>query len=94
MNVMNHLIFMYKFKNAQLPENFFNYFRKNESKRYSLRSNNNDNFWLPLKQSKYTEHSISYRGPQLWNNITDNEIRNSKTLISFKKKLKSYILNN
>ena len=60
MNLMQHLIFMYKFKNGQLPQNFLKYFRTSESERYNLRSNKSDSFYLPFKQSKFTEHSIFF----------------------------------
>ena len=94
MNLMQHLIFMYKFKNGQLPQNFLKYFRTSESERYNLRSNKSDSFCLPFKQSKFTEHSIFYRGPRLWNTFLDKEITSSKSLFTFKKKLKSFLLNN
>ena len=93
LNIMHHLIFMFKLKNRQLPEIFQSYFEPNVSINYNLRSNSSGNFCLPAKHSKFTEHSIYYRGPKLWNIFSDKEIKSSKSLFIFKRRLKDFLLN-
>ena len=83
LNIFQVLNFMYKFTKKQLPSNFDNYFSLNNSSRFNLRSSRKGNFILPKNSSKYVEHSLSYRGPKLWNTLC-TEIKISKNLNTFK----------
>lgn len=66
--------------------NFFSY-RVNQ--RYAFRNCNI--LHIPLMQSSQSQSCILYRGPKIWNNLPEH-VRNSITIVSFKKLLKSYIM--
>ena len=83
---------MYKYKNKLLP-NFDDFFEKPTESKYSLRSKTRGTLSLPKKSCKYVEHSLSYRGPKLWNDL-DNEIKNIPSLNIFKKRLKHLLVQN
>ena len=51
-----------------------------------------DNFRTPLHNTTLFQHSMSYSGPLVWNSVPNN-IKVLRTLRSFKKQLKSYIIN-
>ena len=93
LNRFQVLVFMYNFNNKQLPLNFTNFFKQNKSSIYSLRSNLKGNFFLPKNSCKYVEHSLSYRGPKLWNSLY-NEIKIPTSLHTFKRLLKYYLVFN
>ena len=82
LNIYHVLIFMFKFKNKQLPKNFDEIFMSKNSLKYNLRSNLKKDFVLPKNTCKYVEHSISYRGPKLWNNLY-SEIKKSTDFVFF-----------
>ena len=84
---------MYKFNKKQLPSNFRDIFRPNNSSKYNLRSSFKGNFILPKNTCKYVEHSLSYRGPKLWNTL-HREIKNASSLNSFKSLFKIYLIYN
>lgn len=75
------ILFMYKFKKKLLPPNFDNFFNTNLSLRYNLRTNLKDYYRLPKNSCKYSEHSITYQGPKLWNDLCE-EIKKSSSLKS------------
>ena len=83
--------FMYRYHHNTLPNKLgliFN--RNNEIHNYNTRHSND-----PYKQRKLTAkatQSISYKGPNLWNNLPLN-IKQSKTIYSFSTKIKK-MLNN
>ena len=93
LNIFQTLIFMYKFSQKKLPTGFDDYFSKKHPSRYCLRTNTLNMHKLPRNTCKYVEHSITYRGPKLWNDTFD-EIKNQKNLALFKGLLKNYLLNN
>ena len=84
---------MYKFNKKQIPSNFDDFFLPNNSSKYNLRSSSTGNFILPKNTCKYIEHSLSYRGPKLWNTL-HNEIKNASSLNTFKGLLKIYLIYN
>ena len=73
---------MYKIKNNLTPTVFRNSFTLNRKRKYTTRSSVS-NFRKPLKKTKLSQFSISYRGPHLWNEKTTSESRNTKTLNIF-----------
>ena len=58
----------------------------------STRANTKKNYFIPFFKQTKSQRSIKYRGSQIWN-FLDSEIKNSKSLKSFKIKLKSSFLN-
>jgi hypothetical protein len=90
-NIYQHLIFMYRYYNNLLPENFNNKFKKNLNENYNLRSNVNNNYKLPRKYNKFSEYCISYRGPKLWNDCQKEYKLMVKSLSSFKFQTKKEI---
>ena len=93
LNIYQTLIFMYKFSKKLLPANFDSFFKKRESSKYNLRSTKTQKLLLPKNTCKYVEHSLSYRGPKLWN-IIDEEIKDALSITLFKILLKIFLLNN
>ena len=48
-------------------------------------------FHLPLLRTLLAQNTFVYDGPKFWNSLS-NDIRNAKTIHSFKSKLKSLLL--
>ena len=44
-------------------------------------------------RTRYGEYSLRYRGPFLWNKL-DKDLQGTKSLFSFKKKLKKFFIDN
>ena len=93
-NIYQHLIFMYKFRNKLTPVIFENKFKTNTNSKYPQRQNESNTYKLPWNFSKFTEFSISYRGPKLWNTFKKyyTDIDNIKSTNSFKLLTKKQIL--
>ena len=91
LNIYNTLIFMYKSQIGLVPDIFHEICSIPKNK-YILRSS--DDFSIPLKKSKLTQFSISYRAPQLWNTLLKDkrELKNSTSLNLFKLKLRPLIM--
>ena len=83
---------MYKYK-YKLLSNFDDFFDKPTASKYTLRSTTHGTLSLPVNSCKYVEHSLSYRGPKLWNGL-DNETKNIPSLNTFKKQLKHSLIQN
>ena len=82
---------MFKYKHNLLPRLYQNSFQLNTNK-YDTRSTGN--FLKPHTKTKLCQFAIHYRGPHLWNSIIGNEFSiSSETILTFKYKLKQYILN-
>ena len=79
---------MYKVKNNTIPNIFQNRFMLNNKHRYTTRSSA-ENYKKPKKNSKFSQFSISFRGPHLWNQITSNESKNATSLFNFKTLIKN-----
>ena len=84
-NLQKLVTFMYKVKNNLSPKIVSNIFSK-FSAQYVFR---NEKVWETgnVRTTLYGTETISYRGPQIWIYVP-NDIKNSKTLKEFKKKIK------
>ena len=92
LNTIQNIIFMFKFKLNLLPNIFSNFFQMKMSDKHNLRSNFLENYLLPKKYSKFTESTISYRGPKLWNSFKVTKIKSATNVNTFKTNLKKYLL--
>ena len=82
--------FMYSYNNNLLPRAFNNMFPKKQSfHNYPTRRSNE--FHLPLLRTLLAQNTFIYTGPRFWNSL-DNDIKNARSLNSFKSKLKSFFL--
>ena len=84
--------FTYKSKNNLLPLPFQNYFSNtcNINKQLT-RGSPNCNFFLPFCRTKKLQRSIKYQGSKVWNSLS-LELKKSKSLATFKSKLKLILL--
>ena len=83
-NIHKHLVFMYKYKNNNLPVIFSEYFSSASNTRYNLRSLNLSNYNVKYFQKKKSDFCISSRGPKIWNTLHESSIKEAKTISSFK----------
>ena len=82
---------VYKFLHRMLPDCFNNFFHLN-SEIYSRQTRQSNNLHLPLFKKSTCKQSIKLVGIKLWSEIP-NEIKQSKNLAQFKKRLKQLLLN-
>ena len=79
--------FMYNYNTNTLPRIFDSMFPRNQSfHNYPTRQSNE--FHLPLLRTLLAQNTFIYTGPKLWNSL-ESDIKDAKSLYSFKKKLKS-----
>ena len=92
-NIYQNTLFMLKFKLGLVPTYFTDSFFYINANRYITRGTGN--FTLPLKKTKFSQFSIVYRGPYLYNKIIPQNIELTKmdNLFALKKKLKHIIIN-
>ena len=82
--------FMYKYNNNSLPDIFNSIFLKNQSfHNYPTRQSNQ--FHLPRLRTLLAQNTFLYTGPKFWNSL-DADIKNARSLSSFKYKLKFLLL--
>ena len=83
----NQAIFMHKVFNNSLPEYICEMFVKQdlENNNYTLRSDRQLNFCLPMPYSETYKNSLLYNGSALWNKLP-TEIKETASLKQFKKK--------
>ena len=82
---------MYKANSKMLPKNLQLMFKDSSSqKTYSLRNKHDCHY--KYVRTKQKQMCLSIYGIKLWNSM-QNEIKYSKTIISFKSKYKLYLLN-
>ena len=82
---------MYKYNINALPAIFNSIFLKNRSfHNYPTRQSNE--FHLPRLRTLLAQNTFLYTGPKFWNSLS-NEIKNARSLSSFKYKLKNLLLN-
>lgn len=81
-------VFMYQFSKNLLPNSFVNYF-STYSHSYSTR--HNSNYVLPFYKLSLSQRNIRFLGPVTWNGIPVH-IKNSSTVSSFKRHVKTYLL--
>ena len=58
-NIHQHLLFMHRFYNNNLPKNFDHYFKHVNNKTYNLRSNDENQLKMPFIKNKKSEFSLS-----------------------------------
>ena len=88
--VFKHLLFVYKSLNGLCPQYLRNLLEHRKSAR-SLRSNFQDLLIQPTCKTKtYGDRAFSVCGPKIWNTVP-LEIRQSSTVVLFKKKLKTFL---
>ena len=84
--------FVYNYKSGQLPPTFQNYFTAlNIIYVKPTRATSSHNFFVPFFKTMKLQRSIKYLGPKIWNSL-DLEIKNSKSLKTFKSRLKYLLL--
>ena len=79
---------MYKVNNSLLPctiQKYFNFLKSVHS--YNTRASSKTNLYCQTVKTKLKSFCISVKCVNLWNDLHEN-IKKSKTLISFKKELK------
>ena len=85
-------VFMYKHFQKSLPIDLSNLFQTNSHFHcYSTRSK--DNLFQPFTRTQFAHSHVRSSGVSLWNSL-NSKIRNAGTLNTFKKQLKSLLLNN
>jgi len=84
-------IFMFKYCNDELPNLFANMFQKN-SGIHTHNTRQQNHFHLPKFKNNMLKNSVRYQGVTLWNGLPD-QLRESKSLNSFKFNFKKSLLN-
>ena len=79
----NSLVFMYKAKRNELPENLMDLFEIKNNINYNLRSNGNE-FTLQKPKTNFMKKSISYNGAKTWNNLPRCVKTSDATIRQFK----------
>ena len=82
---------MFKILNDSFPSWLYSMRRVNELNNRTTRQENN--LYIPLTRTLVGERQIPVRGPKLWNKLPF-EIRNTASIITFKKSLKKYLIEN
>ena len=87
------LLFIYKYVHHRnkLPAVFSTYSGKNKVLHYPDTRQKNDIHMYTTVQSEVGKRIIRYKGTKLWNNLSD-DIKQITSLLSFKYRLKCYIL--
>ena len=86
-NVQNLAIELYKVQNDLAPK-FMNSIFKLTNNRYNLRGDSSFET-SNIRTVCYGSETLSFRGPQIWNIIPD-EIKGSKDITEFKRKIKHW----
>ena len=87
-----HLVFVYQQQNNHLPEIFSNYFTARENL-HSRNIRNRKDLHVNHSRNNYGEKSIKVTGAKLYNTLPQN-MKDSKTLCLFKKRVKKHLLGN
>ena len=70
---LNIAVFMYKFHNTRLPAVFDTFFTQvNKRHNYNTRSASNMFYTLPKVRTNYGIFNIRFKGPKVWNSISEN----------------------
>ena len=80
---------IYKIINGSAPSYLCNLFKK-RSDVHNRYARNCKDLNIPKCRTSLAQRSFRYRATKIWNNIPD-EIRNSKTITIFKKKVKNWL---
>ena len=84
---LNIAVFMHKFHNRRLPcvfDTFF--FQVNKKHNYNTRSASSLSYTLPKVRSNYGIFHLRFKGPKVWNSISDN--LKTLSISNFKESLK------
>ena len=85
-------ILMYKYVNGFITENLCNQFTLvNQSHLHNTRASSSNDICLPLPHTELLKRNLTYSGPALWNSLPLC-LRNSCNIISFKRSLKTFLL--
>ena len=81
---------MFKVDNNLLPDHFCNFFRRNSSI-HNYQTRNSNNFHLHRINTSIAKRSFVFSGINFWNNLSP-DIKNSKSIVTFNRKLKNHLL--
>ena len=84
-NIYQHLNFLHKFINNQIPSIFSDFISRSNHKYPTNFSQSS--FYLKRYSLNSTKYSISIRGPKLWNDVINKKRKISNLILSFKRKL-------
>ena len=89
-NIYQHLSFMHKFINNQIPSIFSDLIKRPDHKYPTdfLQSN----FYWKRYSLNSTKYYISIRGPKLWNDVINKEEKDIQSYSLFQKKIKSKLI--
>ena len=91
--ITTYNIFCYKFFNGSLPNSFKSIFTKiSKIHRHNTR-NLNKRLYIKKQKNKSGLKTLSYQASKFWNELP-NEIKNKKSIHTFSKSLKKYLLLN
>ena len=83
---------MYQFNTNELPHTLSLLFATNESF-HNYPTRQSTSFHLPLLRTVYKQKTLIYTGPAFWNSL-DDSVKQSPSLVSFKRNLKNMLINN
>jgi len=83
-------VLMFKYHNHSLPLEFSNIFKIRFLK---VQTRSSSNIIMPSLKNAVSQQSIKFSGPKRWNRIP-NDIKNSKSINLFRKKMKHYLIAN
>ena len=83
--------FMFNLVNDKLPHAIANYCSF-VSHQYNTRHNQKHSLYLPKVKTNYGKFSLSFVGATFWNKLPTT-IRDSRSLYSFRKSLRTYLMN-
>ena len=89
-NIYQHLNFMHKFINNQIPS-IFSDFIKRPNHKYPTNFSQS-RFYLKRYSLNSTKYSISIRGPKLWNDVINKEEKDIQSYSLFQKKIRSKLI--
>ena len=89
-NIYQHLNYMHKFTNNQIPS-IFSDFIKRPNHKYPTNFSQSS-FYLKRYSLNSTKYSISIRGPKLWNDVINKEEKDIQSYSLFQKKIKSKLI--
>ena len=85
---LNIAVFMYKFYNRRLSSVFDTFFTQvNKRQNYNTRSASNMFYTLPKGRTNYGIFNIRFKGPKVWNSISEN--LKTFSISNFKEPVKS-----
>ena len=88
-NILQHLLLMFKVKHSLIPDIFQKKFHQIDHKYPTGYSRNN--YQVPQNKATYF-FRLTRRGPYIWNNFLGNEEKDIPCISSFKYQIKSKLL--